>query len=110
MMFGAFADLVQEMNDDELREEISGQVPRSEALAVVIFGQAAEALPVDKRPDFERPINPYAVSLRPERWDADGLYAEPGVTLRDATDLVESFADAIPAAAGGPAEDPFVLA
>ncbi len=70
--------------------------------------QAADAL--DERPDFERPINPYAVSLRPERWDEDGLYAEPGVTLRDATELVESFADAIPAAAAGPSEEPFFLA
>jgi hypothetical protein len=108
MMFGAFADLVQEMDDDELREEISRQVPRSEALAVVIFGQAADAL--DERPDFERPINPYAVSLRPERWDADGLYAEPGVTLKEATELVESFADAIAAGASGKSEDPFFLA
>ncbi len=108
MMFGAFADLVRPVDDDELREEISQQVPRSEALAVVIFGQAAEAL--DERPDFERPINPYAVSLRPERWDADGLYAEPGVSLREATDLVESFADAIAAGAAGPASEPFFLA
>jgi hypothetical protein len=110
MMFGAFADLVQPKDDDALREEISEQVPRSEALAVVIFAQAAEALPADERPDFERPINPYAVSLRPERWDEDGLYAEPGVTLREATDLVESFAEAIAAAAAGPAEEPFFLA
>jgi hypothetical protein len=106
MMFSAFADLVQPKDDDELREEISQQVPRAEALAVFIFGQAAEAL--DQRPDFERPINAYAVSLRPERWDADGLYAEPGVTLSEATDLVESFAAAI--AAAGPAEEPFFLA
>jgi hypothetical protein len=32
------------------------------------------------------------------------------VTLREATELVESFADAIPAAASGPAEEPFFLA
>jgi flavin-dependent dehydrogenase len=110
MMFGAFADLVQSVDDDELREEISQQVPRSEALAVVIFGQAVEALPADQRPDFERPINAYAVSLRPERWDADGLYDDSGVTLKDATELVESFADAIAAAASSPSEEPFFLA
>jgi hypothetical protein len=110
MMFGAFADLVQPVDDDELREEISQQVPRSEALAVVIFGQAVEALPADQRPDFERPINAYAVSLRPERWDADGLYDESGVTLKDATELVESFADAIAAAASSSTEEPFFLA
>jgi flavin-dependent dehydrogenase len=107
MMFAAFADLVKPKDDDELREEISEQVPRAEALAVFIFGQAADAL--DQRPDFDRPINAYAISLRPERWDADGLYAEPGVTLGEATELVESFA-AAPAGAAGASEDPFLLA
>jgi flavin-dependent dehydrogenase len=107
MMFAAFAELVRPVDDDELREEISEQVPRAEALAVVIFGQAVEAL--DQRPDFERPINAYAVGLRPERWEADGLYAEPGVTLGDATDLVESFAATL-AGATGPSEEPFFLA
>jgi len=108
MMFSAFADLVQPKDDDELREEIHEQVPRAEALAVVIFGQAAEAL--DTRPDFERPINPYAISLSPERWDADGLYAEPGVLLSDATELVESFAAVVAAKAADSAEEPFFLA
>ena len=32
----------------------------------------------------ERPINPLAVSLQPEQWEADGLFSDDGMTLAEA--------------------------
>ena len=63
------------------------QVAAGEAWAVAIFATASEAL--DQRPDLERPINPYAVGLRPERWEEDGLYEEPGLTAAEASEHVK---------------------
>ena len=45
-------------------------------------GAAGEVL--EPRPDLDRPINPYAVSLLPERWEEDGLFAGPGLTAEEA--------------------------
>jgi hypothetical protein len=54
---------------------------------VVVFEKAARLLngePFDRK----RPVNPYAVSLDPDRWEADGLYDdEAGITWRDARKL-----------------------
>ena len=52
-------------------------------MAVAIFHHAAEAVLTEK-PDPERPVNPYKVSMHPERWEEDGLYDEPGLTLAQA--------------------------
>jgi DNA-binding FadR family transcriptional regulator len=56
-------------------------------MAVAIFHKAAAALP--DPPDDERPVNPYAVSLRPDAWEQEGLYEAPGWTLRDAVEVAE---------------------
>jgi flavin-dependent dehydrogenase len=77
-----FVGLVRPMDDEELREEIREEIRVAEAWAVTLFAIACEAL--EERPDLDRPINPYAVSLRPERWEDDGLYEEPGIKVDDA--------------------------
>jgi flavin-dependent dehydrogenase len=74
-------------NDDALRQELRDQVRNSEALAVAIFHQAARALP--EAPAADRAINPYAVGLDPQSWEADGLYDSPGLTLEEAKQVVE---------------------
>ncbi len=74
--------LVRPMDDSELREDIREQVRVAEAWAVTLFVTAAESL--GEPPDLDRPINPYAVSLRPERWEQDGLYDEPGLRADEA--------------------------
>ena len=63
--------------DDETYEEFRVQVRIAEAWAVAIFAQAAEVL--EPRPELDGPINPYAVSLLPERWDEDGLFDGSGL-------------------------------
>jgi flavin-dependent dehydrogenase len=78
----ALVSMVRPFDDSGLRDELREEVRIGEAWAVTLFAQAAEAL--DSRPDLDRPINPYAVSLRPERWEEDGLYDEPGLTADEA--------------------------
>jgi hypothetical protein len=86
----------RQMGDDELREEVRHDRECAEAMAVAIFHHAAEAV-LDEKPDPEKAINPYAVSMHPDRWEADGLYDESGVTLARAKELTD-----FPAFLGGP--------
>jgi len=78
--------LVQQFDEDTLRTIITNDLRMVEGMAVQIFHKAASALP--SPPDPARPVDPYAVSLAPERWDADGLYdGERGLTLEQAREL-----------------------
>jgi hypothetical protein len=56
------------------------------ALAVYIFHRAARNLP--EPPDENRPINPLAISLHPDRWEQDGLYADDGISLVQAREML----------------------
>jgi flavin-dependent dehydrogenase len=60
-------------DDDALRAELHEHLTKTEATAVDIFRYAARFLPDDAQPD-DRPVNPYAVSLEPDKWESDGLY------------------------------------
>jgi flavin-dependent dehydrogenase len=98
--------VVQQYDDNELRARLARQVSAAEAMAVGIFHRAAEALPT--QPDRDRPINPYAVSLRPDDWEDDGLFeGDVLLTFDEANALVQGmepfFIDAVGTAmAGGP--------
>jgi flavin-dependent dehydrogenase len=78
--------------DDEFRQKIRADVRSAELLAVALFGRAASAL--SDPPPSGRPINPYAVGLEPERWEQDGLFEPPGVTIEEAREAVP-FIDAL---------------
>lgn len=68
--------LVREFpDDDSIRAELRGHLEKTEGTAADIFRYAAQFLP-DGAPPEDRKINPYAISLDPERWEADGLYAD----------------------------------
>jgi hypothetical protein len=54
-----------------------------EAYAVLAFNRAAKNLG-DDAPGEDVKINPYAVSLDPDRWDADGLLGGEGLTVEEA--------------------------
>jgi hypothetical protein len=85
-LFEALVAHTQTYSDDELREQLRRQVQTAEAMAVSIFCRAAAtALDVTIEPD--RTINPYAISMRRDDWEIDGLYAEPGWTPEDALEL-----------------------
>jgi len=80
--------LVKEYPDDEaLLEELRSEVRNSEAMAVALFNQAAKALP-DGPPPADRPLNPYALSLDPQRWEADGMFEGPGITIEQAREQI----------------------
>ena len=87
----AVAALTQDaQNDEELRQALRDHVRISEAMAVSIFHIAANSLPDPPPPD--RPVNPYAVGLDPDRWEADGLYDSPGLTLDQARQVPSTVA------------------
>jgi flavin-dependent dehydrogenase len=86
----AFPGLVQRHLDLESpmdREAVKARIPENvefmEAVAVVYFHKAAERLP-DGAPAEDTTINPYAISLEPSRWEADGLFDGTGLTLEEA--------------------------
>jgi hypothetical protein len=54
-----------------------------EAYAVLAFNRAAQNLG-DAAPGEEEKINPYAVSLDPDRWHADGMLGGHGLTVAEA--------------------------
>jgi hypothetical protein len=71
---------------DLLLQRSAEKLPLIRALAVWIFFKAAKNLP--EQPDEERPINPMAISLHPERWEQDGLYSDDGITLAQANEML----------------------
>ena len=93
--------LVRDFPDDEaLAKELRNQVRASEALAVTTFHNAARALP--DPPPADRPVNPYAVGLDPESWEADGLYDAPAMTMDEAMEVATSVASRTEPAAAAP--------
>lgn len=69
-------------NDEELLERTQENIETIKALATWIFHRAARNLP--EPPDENAAINPFAISLKPERWEQDGLFDDDGVTLAQA--------------------------
>lgn len=95
--------LVLDYEDDELAATIARNVRIAEALAVGILHRAARNLSPRLDPDV--PVNPYAISLRPESWQSDGLFeGEVLLTLAQAEEITEGieglFADRLLEGAG----------
>ncbi|MGA2164017.1 MAG: tryptophan 7-halogenase [Solirubrobacteraceae bacterium] len=105
VLVSGLVGLVKEYPDDEaLLEELRTQVRNAEAMAVAIFNQAAKALP-EGGPPTDRPLNPYALSLDPQRWEADGLFEAPGIAIEQARAAIvglDGLWDSSLALAGGP--------
>lgn len=81
-------ELDDDLTDDELREKAARDRKALEAFAVVVFEKASRLLE-GHTVDRNRPINPYAVTLDPERWESEGLYDESGISWRDARKLTK---------------------
>jgi flavin-dependent dehydrogenase len=60
------------LNDNELKAKISENIDLLETLATEVSRKAAQLLPVFFKKDD---LNPYAMSLKPERWEADDLFS-----------------------------------
>jgi hypothetical protein len=82
----AQADMARPAEGDEVFEISRKNVPYVKALAVWIFHRAARNL--SEPPDENRPINPLAISLHPERWEEEGLYSDDGITLAEALEAL----------------------
>ena len=70
-----------------------------EAVTVLIFNKAAAALG-NGAPGDDVKIDPYKVSLEPDRWEADGLLGGSGLTVAEARQgpaggLESCFADVV---------------
>jgi flavin-dependent dehydrogenase len=103
---GLFGLAKEYPDDDALLEALRENVRNSEAIAVAILERAARSLPQPL--PSGRTINPYAVSLKPDRWQDDGLFAGDGMTVEEARQIVEGIdgiwdTTAAPAAGSPPA-------
>ena len=82
-MFERHDDLDREFDDDALAAQLAANADLMEAYSVLAFHKAALSLP-DGGPGEDEKINPYAVSLDPDRWEADGLFNGEGMSLVEA--------------------------
>jgi hypothetical protein len=71
------------LSDEALLEKAKRDLAALEGFAVTVFEKAARRLD-GVEVDRKAPINPYALSLAPDRWESDGLFAEDGIASRDA--------------------------
>jgi flavin-dependent dehydrogenase len=71
---------------DQMLERSKKNLEHIKAFAVWVFFKAARNLP--EPPDEDAAINPFAISLDPERWEKDGLYADDGITLAQAREML----------------------
>ena len=81
-MFQRHVDMAGGFDDETLKEKLASTADLMEAMAVIVFHRAAQALP--DAPGEDEKINPYAVSLDPGRWEADGLRNGEGLSLAEA--------------------------
>ena len=77
-------DLEAKFDDPTITTKFEEKVKFLEALAVVIFADAVQALPGAEIDAATTVVNPYAVSLDQKRWQDDGLLGTSGLTLVDA--------------------------
>ena len=82
-MFERHEDLDRPFDDDALAAQLAANADLMEAYSVLAFHKAALSLP-DGPPGEDEKINPYAVSLDPDRWEADGLFNGEGMSLVEA--------------------------
>ena len=82
-MFQRHVDMAGKFDDDGVRARLASTADMREAFAVLAFSRAAVNLG-DAAPGEDEKINPYAVSLDPSRWEADGLFDGAGMSLAEA--------------------------
>jgi len=73
-------ELAETFDDEQLRARFFANLEFLEALTVMIFHRAARALPGEPI-DENTAIKPMAVSLKPERWEEEGLIDPAGLSL-----------------------------
>jgi flavin-dependent dehydrogenase len=87
-------DLVSPFDSDAVAARVIENHERFKAVTVLIFDKVASHLLPQPPLDEETPINPFAIGLDPERWDADGLFAtaeQSGMSVRQASEIFQGF-------------------
>ena len=82
----AYHELGEDFDLDTMIERAKKKVEILQAIAVWTFHMGAKHLP--DPPDPERPVNPQVISLRPEKWEEEGLFSDDGMTLAQALELI----------------------
>ena len=82
-MFDRHRDMIAGFDDEALKARIAENADLLEAYAVLAFHRAATNLG-NLAPSEDEKINPYAISLDPERWEADGMLNGEGLSLTEA--------------------------
>jgi hypothetical protein len=82
-MWERLLDLGRGLDGATLRDRLRLSLGVLEGMAVVYFHKACQRL-ADAAPDTRRRVDPYAVSVHPERWDADQMFSDQGLTLAEA--------------------------
>ncbi len=81
-------DLERPLDADGMKALLAENVRRMEGMAVAMFHKACEHLPAPA--DLQDgAVNPYAIGLDPKRWQEDGLFEGPGLTLTEAYERAE---------------------
>ena len=82
--FELHTELEAGFDDETLKTKTTSTADLLEAYAVIAFHKAAENLDSEVVPGEDEKINPYAISLDPDRWEADGMLNGEGLSLAEA--------------------------
>jgi flavin-dependent dehydrogenase len=87
-------ELVAGFDDETLKAKIASNRELMEAYTLILFNKAAQLLG-DAAPGEDVKLNPYAVSLDPDRWEADGLFGNSGMTIAEARETPAAGAETL---------------
>ncbi len=76
-------DMAGGFDDETLKAKLAATADLMEGFTVLAFNRAASNLG-DAAPGEDEKINPYAISLDPDRWEADGLLIGQGISVAEA--------------------------
>lgn len=85
-------ELVEPMDDEQLKAQFSANLQFLRAFAVIIFHEALKHLP-GHGVDADAAIDPEKVTLKPERWEEDGLFTASGISLTAAREQAPGLAN-----------------
>jgi flavin-dependent dehydrogenase len=81
-------ELDDQLDDEALLAKSHRDLKACEAFVVMVWEKASRLLD-GVEIDRKAAVDPYAVSLEPDRWEQDGLFSEQGMSPRDARKLVK---------------------